>query len=189
MTIFLEDRALLDRYRRGDREALAMVYRHYVDGVATMARRGFAIESAYVRGVDRDTEFELVQETFIKAFADKARIAYDGLQPFRPYLFRITKNLMIDRYRKHSRSVIAIADPGEVPPEDLAWQQQLVSTKEFIATLGVEEQQIVALRFDEERSQEDVAATVGCTRRRVRTVERDVQVALRKWLIQHGFLD
>jgi DNA-directed RNA polymerase specialized sigma24 family protein len=55
--------------------------------------------------------------------------------------------------------------------------------------IGAEEQRIVALRFNEERSQEEVAAAIGCTRRRVRTVERDVQLGLRKWLSKHGFFD
>lgn len=189
MPLFANDRVLLDRYRGGDRNALATVYHHYVGIVETLVRRGFSIEDAYIRGVDRDAAAELVQETFLKAFADKARLAYDGVQPFQPYLLRIAKNLMIDRYRKRARTVVAITDPGEVAPEDLAWHQQLASTKEFMATLGAEEQRIVALRFDEEHSQEDVAKTLACTRRRVRTVERDVQIALRKWLNDRGFVD
>lgn len=189
MPIFATDRALLDRYRRGDRDALSKVYRHYVNVVETLVRRGFSIESAFIRGLDREAAVDIVQETFIKAFGERARLAFDGVQPFQPYLLRIAKNLMIDRYRRRAPSVVAVEDLGEVAPEDLAWQQQLASTKDFIASLSAEEQRIVALRFDEERSQEDVADMVGCTRRRVRTVERDVQTALRKWLVARGFID
>ncbi len=46
MSIFDNNRELLDRFRRGDRAALAEVYEHYVDDVALLARRGFTIESA-----------------------------------------------------------------------------------------------------------------------------------------------
>jgi RNA polymerase sigma factor (sigma-70 family) len=180
MTIFLTDSALLDRYRRGDRDALGAVYRHYVDAVAHLARRGFAIDSAYIRGVDRDAEIELVHETFTKAFAEKARLAYDGTQAFRPYLLRITKNSMAERFRKNARTVIAVADPTAVTADDVAWPKQRAFTKEVVATLGAEEQRIVTLRFHDQRSQDEVAAEVGCTRRRVATVERDVQVAVRK---------
>lgn len=206
MTIFADDRELLARFRRGDRGALTTVYRRYVDEVATLARRGFTIESSghtYIRGVDRDAEFELVQETFAKAFVERARLAYDGVQPFRPYLLRITKNLMIDRFRAKQRSIVELDGMGvgdlehllatttELPaePEDLDWTKRVAVVKQFTATLDAETQRIVRLRFEDERSQDDVAAELGCSRRRVRTVERDVQVELRKWLQQRGLLD
>jgi RNA polymerase sigma factor (sigma-70 family) len=206
MTIFADDRELLARFRRGDRGALTTVYRRYVDEVATLARRGFTIESSahtYIRGVDREAEFELVQETFAKAFVERARVAYDGVQPFRPYLLRITKNLMIDRFRAKQRSIVELDGMGvgdlerllatntELPaePEDLDWIKRVAVAKEFTATLDAETQRIVQLRFEDERSQDDVAAELGCSRRRVRTVERDVQLELRKWLQQRGLLD
>lgn len=205
MTIFLHDRELLSRFRRGDREVLTTVYRRYVDEVATLARRGFTIESSghsYIRGVDRDAELELVQETFAKAFVERARVAYDGVQPFRPYLLRIMKNLMIDRFRAKRRSIVELDGMGvgdleqllatnaELPaePEDLDWTKLVGIAKQYVATLDAETQRIVALRFEDERSQDDVAAELGCSRRRVRTVERDVQVELRKWLQQRGLL-
>lgn len=45
MPIFDNNRELLDRFRRGERAALAAVYEHYVDDVALLARRGFAIDA------------------------------------------------------------------------------------------------------------------------------------------------
>lgn len=209
MPIFEANRALLDRFRRGDRGALATVYHRYVDEVATLARRGFTIESSghvYVRGADRDGERELVQETFAKAFAEKARAAYDGLQPYRPYLLRITKNLMIDRFRADQRTVRSIeldamgvgdieailatnADfPQQEETPDLHWKTLLAAANQFVATLDAESRRLVMLRFEEELSQDDVATRMGCTRRRVRTVEDRVQQSLRKWLQQRGLL-
>lgn len=192
MTIFADNRALLDRFRRGERGALAEVYYRYVDDVATLARRGFTIESsghAVVRGVDADREREIVQETFAKAFADKARLAYDGLQPYRPYLLRITKNLMIDRFRAERRD--AGSEPeaeAVVEPEDLHWKQLAAATAEHVATLDAESRQLVALRFEQELSQDEVAATMAISRRRVRTLEDRVQHGLRKWLQSKGLL-
>jgi RNA polymerase sigma factor (sigma-70 family) len=201
MTIFAHDRALLDRFRRGERTALAAVFEHYVDEVATLARRGFTIESSghvYVRGATRDGEFELVQETFAKAFAEKARLAYDGLSPYRPYLLRITKNLMIDRYRadqKEARTISIDSDaldalePAAEPAPDLDFQKLSAATAEYVATLGAKERDFVRLRFEEGGSQDRVAEALGWTRRKVRTVERDVQQGLRSWLKQRGFLE
>ena len=201
MTIFANDRELLDRFRRGERTALAAVFEFYVDEVATLARRGFTIESSghvYVRGASRDGEFELVQETFAKAFAEKARLAYDGLSPYRPYLLRITKNLMIDRFRadqKDARTIgVDIGDldalqPAAEEPPDLHWQKLAAATAEYVATLAPEQRELVRLRFEESMSQERVAEALGWTRRKVRTFETEVQKGLRSWLKQRGFLE
>jgi len=198
VTIFANDRELLDRFRRGDRAALAAVFEHYVDQVATLARRGFTIESSghvYVRGANRDDEYELVQETFAKAFATQARLAYDGLSPYRPYLLRITKNLMIDRYRAQQKDARTIAvdmteldalQPAAEEPVDVDWNRLAAATAEYVATLGPEARELVRRRFEEGASQDKIAEALGWTRRKVRTVEADVHKGLRSWLKQRG---
>jgi RNA polymerase sigma-70 factor, ECF subfamily len=205
VTIFANNRDLLDRFRRGDREALAAVYYRYVDEVATLARRGFTIESSghvYVRGLDADGERELVQDTFVKAFAESARLAYDGVSPYRPYLLRITKNLMIDRYRAAQRRTVELdrSGVGDIDqllaancefaaadePEDLHWKQLRTATNEFVATLDDESRQLIALRFVEELSQDETALRMKCSRRRVRTIEDRVVAGLRKSLQKRG---
>ena len=158
-------------------------------------------------GVGRDGEYELVQDTFAKAFAEKARLAYDGVNRYRPYLLRITKNLMIDRYRAQQRDAHRVELDGEgvgdidailaknlelLPSEDapdLHWKNLLAAANEYVATLDDECRQFVALRFEEEQSQDEVAAQMKCSRRRVRTLEERVQTGLRKWLQQRGLLD
>jgi RNA polymerase sigma factor (sigma-70 family) len=205
VTIFANNRELLDRFRRGERDALAAVYYRYVDEVATLARRGFTIESsghAYVRGHDADGERELVQDTFAKAFAASARQAYDGVSPYRPYLLRITKNLMIDRYRAAQRQTVELDETGVGDidqllaanaefavgdePEDLHWKQLREATNEYVATLDDECRQLIALRFVEELSQDETASRMACSRRRVRTLEERVVAGLRKSLQKRG---
>jgi RNA polymerase sigma factor (sigma-70 family) len=205
VTIFANNRGLLDRFRRGDREALTEVYYRFVDDVATLARRGFTMESSghvYARGLDADGERELVQDTFAKAFAESARIAYDGVSPYRPYLLRITKNLMIDRYRAAQRPTVDIDETGigdidqflaanaelagGEEPEDLHWKQLRGATTEYVASLDDESRQLIALRFAEELSQDETAARMKCTRRRVRTIEDRVVAGLRKSLQKRG---
>jgi RNA polymerase sigma factor (sigma-70 family) len=199
MSIFDNNRELLDRFRRGDRGALAEVYEHYVDDVALLARRGFTIEAAghaYIRGADLEGEHELIQETFVKAFSDSARASFDGLRPYRPFLLRITKNLMIDRFRANRRpGALTGADNLDElldasldltitpePEEDLHWSALSEATAVFLATLDTESREIIRLRFEAELSQDAVADQLGCTRRRVRTVERRVHVQLKRHL-------
>jgi RNA polymerase sigma factor (sigma-70 family) len=189
------DRDLLDRFRRGDREALAAVYYHYVDEVAALARRGFTIESSghvYVRGVSGDGEREIVQETFARAFTEKARLAYNGIDPYRPYLMRIAKNLLIDRFRAQAKQAVELDDDTPIElggePVDLDWDKRRAATVEYLATLDAEAREIVRLRFEEELSQDEVAERAGCSRRRVRTIEANAQKELRKWLAKRGLL-
>ena len=189
------DRDLLDRFRRGDREALAAVYYHYVDEVAALARRGFTIESSghvYVRGVSGDGEREIVQETFARAFTEKARLAYNGIDPYRPYLMRIAKNLLIDRFRAQAKQPVELDDDTPIElggePIDLDWDKRRAATVEYLATLDTEAREIVRLRFEEELSQDEVAERAGCSRRRVRTIEANAQKELRKWLSKRGLL-
>jgi RNA polymerase sigma factor (sigma-70 family) len=199
MPIFDNNRELLDRFRRGERAALAAVYERYVDDVALIARRGFTIDSpgaGHVPGVNLEGEHELVQETFVRAFGDSARASFDGVRPYRPFLLRITRNLMIDRLRASRRpGALAGAEPIDdlldtradlaISPaheEDLHWRSLSEATAAFLATLDPEARQIVRLRFEAELSQDAIAEQLGCSRRRVRTVEHRVQAGLKRHL-------
>ena len=110
MTIFRDDRPLLDAFRRGDRAAAERVYYHYVDDVDKLVRRGFILdakETIRVPGIgDADAAADLVQEVFVRALSEPARLSYDGLRPYRPYLLRIAKNLLIDRLRATKNAAI-----------------------------------------------------------------------------------
>ena len=178
-------------------------------GLANSARRGFTIESqghVYVAGGGLDEEHELIQETFVRAFADKARASYDGLRPYRPFLLRITKNLMIDRYRARRRQRLreggrGVGDIDDIletnaafavvatPADDLHWNALSAATSEFWQKLDRESRDVVRWRFQEELSQDATAARLGCSRRRVRTLENRLVKRLRRHLKKLGVLD
>jgi RNA polymerase sigma-70 factor, ECF subfamily len=195
MTVFATDRPLLDAFRRGDRAALATVYFHYVDDIAAMVRCGFAIPATGARvpgAADHATERDLVQEVFARAFVPRARDAYDGIRPYRAYLRRIAKNLMIDRARAAGRTVplddedaeIAIEpDPADADPD---WAAQRRETAAYIASLAPDLQKLVKLRFEDELSQNEAADALGMSRGRVRTLEARIQRGLRKALRRAG---
>ncbi|HSR96900.1 MAG TPA: sigma-70 family RNA polymerase sigma factor [Kofleriaceae bacterium] len=189
------DRALLDAFRRGEREALGQVYFDHVDAVAKLVRHGFFLASHGLRvpGASQlDIEHELVQEVFVRAFAERARNGYDGLRPYRPYLLRIAKNLMIDRQRARGHAIAVVPDAAELDAADLAtatdtedelhWQRLTAATSDYVAGLDAEMRSVVRLRFEEERSQQEVAEVLHVSRRRVRTLEQRAQVGLRRHL-------
>jgi RNA polymerase sigma factor (sigma-70 family) len=133
-----------------------------------------------------------VQETFARAFAARARTAYNGIDPYRPYLMRIAKNLLIDRFRASAKQAVELPDDVEFElgeePVDRDWEQRRAATLEYLATLDAFTREIVRLRFEQELSQDDAAARIGCSRRRVRTSEANVQKQLRRWLSKRGLL-
>ena len=81
---------LLQRFRTGERQALEAVYRAYVDSVARAVsgalRRycGEALLGGW-RGVAGELP-DLVQEVFTRAFEPDARLRFDGVRDFAPYL-------------------------------------------------------------------------------------------------------
>lgn len=198
MPVFHNDRPLLDGFRRGDRAALSKVYFHYVDAVATLARCGFVLdEGSRIPGAESaEVERELVQESFARAFSLRGREGYDGLRPYRPYLLRITKNLLIDRLRRR-RPELSLDDPSserlleesplgtppEVSPEEaLHFGTLAQAARAFLGEAPADLRELVRLRFEEDLSQEDAAATLGISRRRVRTLEEKAQQGLKKYL-------
>lgn len=198
MTVFASDRALLDAFRRGDRGALTTVYFHYIDDLAAVVRHGFTLPAsgARVRGaVDDQTARDLLQDIFARAFAPKARLAYDGIRPYGGYLRRIAKNLMIDRARAADPTIpfdddgeLVIAAPADDADEEAAWAAHRRETVAYVATLPAELQRLVQLRFEDEQSQDQTAAALGISRRRVRTLEARIQKGLRLVLRKAGLL-
>jgi RNA polymerase sigma factor (sigma-70 family) len=195
--VFENKRDLLDRFRAGHRDALAAVYEHYIDDVARLVRIGFTVTTIegpvrIAGAADVDTEHEVLQETFVKAFAPAARLGFDGLRPYRPFLVRIAQNVMIDRFRRRRRDPgrpleaedardRAVAIEGD-PGDSLHWRQLSSHAAAFIAELDDEARRFVALRFEDDLSQEEVAAVMGVSRRRVRTLEERVSRGLERAL-------
>lgn len=189
------NRDLLVAFRAGERSALTEVYWHYVDDVERYLRAGFLAGDVRIAGLsDPDQLKDVLQETFSRAFSPRARQTYDGLRSYRPYLRRIARNLLIDRSRMAGRLVLG-ADEGleaatpsddASPHETLEHRRLAEATRSFVGTLDAQMQTIVRLRFEEGRSQEDVAREVGVTRRRIRTLEGRVRKDLIDHLTAHG---
>src|SRR5262249_52913097 len=107
MPLLSADRALLDAFRGGDRDALERVYRYYVPIVGRLLRRGFSVRGGKgVATFSMTQAFEIesaVQEVFLRAFEGRARLSYDGLRRYRDFLFGIAKHVALDELRRRSR--------------------------------------------------------------------------------------
>jgi RNA polymerase sigma factor CnrH len=113
--IRVPDAAALARALAGDEDAFAvLVWRHQ----NALYRYGRGL------GIDHDTALDLVQDTFVKAFArrDQCRDS----DKFRSWLFRIFRNTMLDwakNVRRTEVSMMDVDDPAD--DQDLAERQAL----------------------------------------------------------------
>jgi hypothetical protein len=101
---------------------MEQVYWAYAARIAAIIRRGFNVKNEQrVPGVRGEQLEDLVQEVFTKAFSERARLAYDGLRDYGPFLFTIARNVVIDWARKNGR---------EIPVEHLQEYEMLESSSE-----------------------------------------------------------
>jgi RNA polymerase sigma factor (sigma-70 family) len=185
-----EDRELLAAFRAGDRNALERVYRAHARSLER-----YLLALARSRGgqmTPASLVTDLVQEVFIRAFSQEARLAYDGYHDYSHYLAVVARNCFIDALRARGREVLLA--PEDIPadlasaPEPADWCDPLsLSVLEtYVRSLPVQLLATYQHRFIEELSQEETAAALGITRRAVRTAERRLRAGLRKALIKAG---
>lgn len=191
---------LLARFRRGDEEALAIVFDAYVDALGLSVRAGipFMADGQRMRiGHDLlEQEVEMiVQETFVRAFSEKARLAFDGVRPFRTWLFAIARNLLIDLARERMRAprVVPIDDEDVADevrnPEEVAADRELASlVATFTSGLGEPEKSIYRLRYVENKSARETGEALSLTEIQVRRRDARLRDQLLSFLRAHGFL-
>ncbi len=211
---------LLEAFKRGDRAAMDEVYRHYCPGLTAFLRKGFTFRSGkghfYFKGIQDPTDLEAaVQEVFRRAFEEKARRSYNGVNSFTNWVLAIGRNMVINQFRNREiafsdyispsdeRGHLAIMD-AEVTAEFsgvLYAQQQnradsMVEHSElkrllakFMKELTEHDRKLLLFRFAEGKGQEETAELLGSTRMKVRTAEAKLRTRLRAYLRHSGYID
>lgn len=107
-----KNKKLLDAFKKGDRQAMDVVYRHYHRGVLSFLRKGFSFRSGtghfYFKGIQDVNELQnAVQEVFRRSFEDRARASYNGVNSFTNWVLAIGRNMVINQFRNRE---IAFSD-------------------------------------------------------------------------------
>ena len=195
------DAVLLASFRRGEREALARVYRLYVQDVALGVRRGVRVlvDGQAVRVGTGLSEVEvevLVQETFTRAFQPKARQAFDGLRPFAAWLAIIARNATIDRARANRKDArtVSLQAIDELVDDDNDLSEA-IEARELDAVVAStvagwphREREFFRLRFVEELHQRDVATALGLSVITIRRLDARLRATLLEALQAAGHL-
>lgn len=197
MSLLLEDRALLARFRAGERKALETVYQHYAPKVSGMVAKGLSGRSPFEVGA-------LVQEVFARAFSQGARDGYTGLTPYVAYLAAIARNLLLNerRFKEHAADAEAIdralgggPDSGVVlstqpGPDEIAESNELTRLIEaFLAQRSEPERKLFKERFVDQKTQDEAAAALGLSRIQVRRMEAYLRKDLLERFKAAGYLE
>ena len=215
-----KNKDLLARFKRGERDAMDEVYKHYMTGVTAFLRKGFTFRGGgghfYFKGIQDPQELKSsVQEVFRRAFEDKARNSYNGINSFTNWVLAISRNMVINGFRNReiafshyispsdNRSHLTVMD-NEVteefsgllygrPSQDQAREIETAELRELIAVFMKEltehDRDLLIYRFAEGKGQEETADLLKSTRMRVRTSEAKLRNRLRAYLRNSGYID
>lgn len=221
MDPFQHDPDFLEQFRAGKAHALERIYRIYYRPLRSFVLRGFAFQSEgrqlYFGGMAQDSDIEdVIQETFRRAFGARARGAYDGVRPYKNYLFTIARNAVITDMTVRSRQIpVGEALMRDAPSDELSplqsWVLNQRSTFEpdessrsderleslevssllmgFLESLDEESQRFFRTRFLGQLSQESTARALGWNRARVRKWEARLRKAFLTHASGSGYLE
>ena len=211
---FRDDPVFLEAFRTGDVRALDRVYRVYERPLRNFVLRGFSFQSGgrtlHFGGhiIEPDLQ-DIIQETFRRAFGAKARRTYDGVRPFKNYLFTIARNAVITDMTHRQRQIpVGEAIHRDHPSDGMSTLETWVVTQRplfcepnppssheqmehlevfallagFVEFLSQEDARFFRHRFLEGLSQEATARCMGYNRARVRKLES----ALRRAFLVHA---
>jgi RNA polymerase sigma factor (sigma-70 family) len=186
---------LLERFRDGDQDALAAVYRAYFDSVrhavsSALYRYGGVGGSGW-RAVGTELP-DLVQDVFTRAFEPRTRRRFDGVREYGPYLSQIARNVVVDHLRRKQRQVAVDATPlinqislhpeQPEPANDFADFQTMTLVARYVADLPSDLRRVHEALNVQELSQREAAEALGLGRQAIRTLEARLREGLRQLL-------
>ena len=152
-----EDLALLDRFAGGDRDAFdELVLKHQKPLYSLL----------YRMVSDQEDAADILQKTFIKAFTGIR--GFERRSSFRTWLYQIAINLAKNLYRDRSRAalvplddVVIRRDPKVL--ESLIHKESRDHLHRSVAGLPDKQRLTVMLRFQEQKTFEEIAGAMKCT--------------------------
>lgn len=167
------------RAARGDQDSAAALFDHLYP---RLYRYAFARLSS-----EQDAE-DIASETFAKLLRGLDRFKWRG-NGFEAWVFRIAKNLVIDRYRVGDREVIGdelvdsvLPVQTDGPEAGALAEEQRDELTQMIDRLPEEQREVVLLRFAGELDTREVAVATKRTSNAVRQLQFRALTNLRKWM-------
>jgi len=166
---------VIDRARNGDRAAFAELYDTYVDSVYRYL--------LYRVREPSDAE-DLCSEVFTRAFANIHRYRWQG-KSFLAWLYTIARNAVTDRRRRERPTVeidnaYGLAEDGPTAHDRAVHGEAVDALRGAVRHLTTEQQEVLVLRFVENRSSREVAKILGKNEGAIRALQFRALGRLRK---------
>lgn len=157
-----------------DAEVLAEIYDRYSPGLYGYATR-----------LLNDTT--LAEDCVAEVFARFLKSLQKGQGPrdhLRAYLYRITHNWIVDYYRDHQATseVDESLPADEFPEEEVAKRLRQKEIREAIRRLTPSQQKVIALKYLEDWSNEEIAEALHKTVGAVKSIQHHALLNLQKLL-------
>lgn len=174
-----EVRAIVDRARAGDRDALGRLYDLYLTPV-------YRFVLGHVGNVGEAED--ITAEVFLRVIEHIRRFEWQDV-PFTAWLFRIARNQVISHHRKHGPHRVNgfpenfDVEDGRPGPE---WQVEYRLTADEVyracARLAKAQREVIALRFGAGLSVRETAEALGKSENSVKVLQHKAIARLQKLL-------
>jgi RNA polymerase sigma factor, sigma-70 family len=170
------DRNLIARWKAGDSRAATLLVSRHADALAR-----FAVSSG-----EREDVEELVQDTFVRAFASLE--TFRGDSSLRTWLFTIERRLMLDRRRaeRRQRATVPI-EPSDATTEfdaldSLLAEEAETRVRKAVTSLSPTQHEVFTLRVEQGLSYKEIAEVVGTTEGAARVHYHNAMRAVKEFL-------
>lgn len=178
----VDEEDIKQRCSCGDRAAYALLYTFYFK---PLYRHVFLFLKS-----KEETE-EIVQDAFVKIWENRASLP--EVRNLKPYLYRVTKNLLLDHLRRlqTQNKVIRIVSPQTEPLEDSTSNQinhkdYVALSQEAIQHLTEKRRQIFLMRTQQELSLDEIALKLGISKSVVKKQLYATITFVREYMHKHG---
>ena len=171
-----KDLELIAAWKAGDQRAATELVRRHASALARFAASCGA----------RDEIDELVQDTFVKAFASIS--GFRGESGFRTWLFTIERRLLIDRRRAERRRPEGVELKEDSAATEFDALDSVVAdeaeakVRRAVERLTPTQKEVFVLRVTEGLSYKEIAEAVGTTEGAARVHYHNAMRSVKEWL-------
>ncbi|MEX0690148.1 MAG: RNA polymerase sigma factor [Candidatus Paceibacterota bacterium] len=162
------NKKLIKKAQKGEAEAFGKLYDMHIDQI---------YRYVFIRVSGKQEAEDITQKAFLKAWKNIHKYEIKKNIPFSSWLYRITKNLVIDYYRTNRDHVdielvsntisTTLKSHEEKTDKDL----KIESVKDSLKELSEDEQSVLIMRFIDEMSNKEVAKIMNKSHGSVRVMQ------------------
>lgn len=154
------DEELMARATLGCRNAYALLYSRYVNQL---------YRYVFLFCKSKETSEEIVQDVFLKIWENREKLQTIGC--FKAFVFRTTKNMLLDYYRRRKTEMKAFEVLAMQPETDaefsdskLIYSQHCLLIQQAISKLPPKRREIVEMRTQEDLSLDEIAGRLAISK-------------------------